>query len=189
MDARTPSVMEPVVRAATAARGTPYLDMTPAFQAHHDPVSRLYLLQRSASGRLSGDGHVSREGSAVIGQTVAEWLARIGLVHHQQAAMRTRKRYIVRLNVYSLQHCRRAKAHHAVAPTGNDRLVAERRAQLPHASSLHSPEAMDEGSVPSPRYPPNQGALEAPVLQHEQAFSVARVTSALPQQGPPRLHP
>ena len=87
MDARTPSVTEPVVRAAAIARGTPYLDMTPTFQAHPDSVSRLYLLQRAASGRLSGDGHVSREGSAVIGQAVADWLARAGLVHHQQAAM------------------------------------------------------------------------------------------------------
>jgi hypothetical protein len=51
----------------------------------------LYLLQRAASGRLSGDGHVSREGSAVIGQAVADWLARAGLVHHQQAAMSARQ--------------------------------------------------------------------------------------------------
>ena len=91
MDTRTPSVMEPVVRGATAASGTPYLDLTTTFRAQSDPVSRLYLLQRAASGRLVGDGHISREGGAVIGQAVANWLADAGLVDHRHAAISVRQ--------------------------------------------------------------------------------------------------
>jgi hypothetical protein len=91
MDTRTPSIMEPVVRDATAASGTPYLDLTSTFRAQPDPVSRLYLLQRAASGRLVGDGHISREGGAVIGQAVANWLAEAGLVDHRHAAISVRQ--------------------------------------------------------------------------------------------------
>src|SRR5207244_3441303 len=72
MDPRTPSVMEPVARAGAAATGTPYLDLTAIFRTRPDPVSRLYLLQPRADGRLTGDGHLSREGSAVAGQAVAD---------------------------------------------------------------------------------------------------------------------
>jgi hypothetical protein len=72
--------MEPVIRAATAANGTPYLDLTPTLRGERDPVTRLYLLQRGPGGELKGDGHLSREGNAVIGRAVAEWLTARGLV-------------------------------------------------------------------------------------------------------------
>jgi lysophospholipase L1-like esterase len=72
--------MEPVIRAATAREGTPYLDLTPAFQARSDATSRLYLLKREPTGELTGDGHLSREGNAVVGELLAEWLERMGLV-------------------------------------------------------------------------------------------------------------
>lgn len=69
-----PSTVEPVIRAAAAETATPYLDLTPAFRTQPDPVTRLYLLQRGPNGVLTGDGHLSREGNAFIGKTVAGWL-------------------------------------------------------------------------------------------------------------------
>ena len=80
MDVENMSSMEPVIRAATAATGTAYLDLTAAFRAQPDPVSRLYLLQHGPHGELIGDGHLSREGNAVIGQALARWLVEIGVV-------------------------------------------------------------------------------------------------------------
>lgn len=69
-----PSTVEPIIRAATAETATPYLDLTAAFRTQPDPVTRLYLLQHSPSGELTGDGHLSREGNAFIGKTLATWL-------------------------------------------------------------------------------------------------------------------
>ena len=80
LDPGSPSVMEPVIRAATAANHTPYLDLTPILGKERDPVARLYLLQRGPGGELKGDGHLSREGNAVIGRALAEWLVERGLV-------------------------------------------------------------------------------------------------------------
>ena len=68
------SAMEPVIRAATAAAGTPYLDLTPMFRTQPDAVARLYLMQRDPAGQWTGNRHLSREGNAVIGRTLAEWL-------------------------------------------------------------------------------------------------------------------
>ncbi len=76
----SPSVMEPVIRAATGANHTPYLDLTPILGKERDPVARLYLLQRGPGGELEGDGHLSREGNAVIGRALADWLVEKRLV-------------------------------------------------------------------------------------------------------------
>lgn len=84
MDPHKPSVTGPVIRAAATATGTPFLDLTPIFQAQPDPVSRLYMLQRGANGTLAGDGHLSREGNAVAGEALAEWLEKMGLLRHQR---------------------------------------------------------------------------------------------------------
>ena len=74
------SAMEPIIRAATAATGTPYLDMAPVFRRQPDAVARLYLLQRDPAGQLAGNAHLSREGNAVIGRTLADWLVERKLV-------------------------------------------------------------------------------------------------------------
>jgi lysophospholipase L1-like esterase len=80
MDVAKPSIMEPVIRGVAAATNIPYLDMTTTFRARPDPVSRLYLLQHGPAGALTGDGHLSREGNAVIGRTLADWLVERRLV-------------------------------------------------------------------------------------------------------------
>ena len=74
IDDDSASIMEPVIRAATAATRSPYLNLTPVFRAQSDALSRLYLLQRGPKGELIGDGHLSREGNAVIGRALADWL-------------------------------------------------------------------------------------------------------------------
>jgi lysophospholipase L1-like esterase len=72
-----PSLLEPLLRSLAAQTATPYLDLTPHMRAERDPVVRLYLLQRDGkSGSLTGNGHLSREGNAVIGRVVADWLLR-----------------------------------------------------------------------------------------------------------------
>lgn len=76
---KKPSAMEPVIRAAAAREGVPYLDLSPAFLARPDAASRLYLLKREPAGELTGDGHLSREGNAVVGELLAEWLMKMGL--------------------------------------------------------------------------------------------------------------
>jgi lysophospholipase L1-like esterase len=81
-----PSVMEPVIRAATSAMETPYLDLTSVFRAQDDAVARLYLMQRQPNGGIAGDGHLSREGNAIVGRAVADWLAAKGLVGRQRVA-------------------------------------------------------------------------------------------------------
>lgn len=87
MDPDTASVMEPVIRSAAAATGTPYLDLTTSFRAHPDPLARLYFLKRGDHGRLAGDGHLSREGGAVAGQAVAQWLSAQRLVYGERKAV------------------------------------------------------------------------------------------------------
>ena len=68
-----PSEMEPTIRALTAETGTPYLDLTPVMRAQTDAPERLYLLQQK-NGALTGNGHMSREGHAVVGRALADWL-------------------------------------------------------------------------------------------------------------------
>jgi lysophospholipase L1-like esterase len=75
------SATEPVVKALTAETGTPYLDLTLAFRLQPDAATRLYLLQNDVgSGGLVGNGHLSREGNAVIGRAVADWLLQQALL-------------------------------------------------------------------------------------------------------------
>ena len=80
MDREKSSAMEPVIRSATMATSTPYLDLTPIFRNQPDPVSRLYLLQYGPGGELVGDGHLSREGNAVAGRALAGWFVEKKLV-------------------------------------------------------------------------------------------------------------
>lgn len=68
-----PSEMESTIQALTAETGTPYLDLTPVMRAQTDAPERLYLLQRK-NGALTGNGHMSREGHAVVGRALVEWL-------------------------------------------------------------------------------------------------------------------
>lgn len=75
------SDMEPIIRALAAESATPYLDLTPALRARNPTAEMLYLLQRDpVNGGWVGNGHLSRAGNAVIGQTVAQWLLQNGLV-------------------------------------------------------------------------------------------------------------
>jgi lysophospholipase L1-like esterase len=74
------STTEPVIQAAAAATGTPYFNLLPAFRAQQDPIARLYLLQGGPTEGWTGNGHLSREGNAVIGRTVADWLTERKLV-------------------------------------------------------------------------------------------------------------
>lgn len=74
------SELEPVLRSLTQETGTPYLDMTETFRSEPEAFVRLYLLQRDAAGKSTGNGHLSREGNAVIGKRVAGWLTEMRLV-------------------------------------------------------------------------------------------------------------
>lgn len=75
------SHMEPVVRAATQEAGVAYLDLTPIMRAQTDAAVRMFLLQRNPSGEgWVGNGHSSREGNAVIGRALAQFLLDKGLV-------------------------------------------------------------------------------------------------------------
>ena len=65
--------VEPVIRALTEETGTPYLDLTPVMRAQPDAAERLFLLQR-VDGRLEGNGHLSRAGTAAVGRAVVDWL-------------------------------------------------------------------------------------------------------------------
>jgi lysophospholipase L1-like esterase len=79
-EGRAPMV-EPVVRGLAAETGLPYLDVTPILQRQPDPAERLYLLQKDAqTGRLTGNGHLSREGHAAVAGAVSQWLITSGLV-------------------------------------------------------------------------------------------------------------
>jgi lysophospholipase L1-like esterase len=73
------SEMEPTIRALTAETGTPYLDLTPAMRAQADAPERLYLVQQK-NGVLTGNGHMSREGHAVVGRALVDWLVANKLV-------------------------------------------------------------------------------------------------------------
>ena len=70
--------MQPVIRGLTGEAGIPYLDLTPVFAAERDPIARLYLLQKEPGGGYAGNGHLSREGNAVVGRAVADWLTQSG---------------------------------------------------------------------------------------------------------------
>jgi lysophospholipase L1-like esterase len=77
----SPATVELLVRTLARDAGTPYLDLTPAMQAERDAPSRLYLLQRDPqSGNLAGNGHLSREGNAVVGRAIGNWLVAEGLL-------------------------------------------------------------------------------------------------------------
>jgi lysophospholipase L1-like esterase len=73
------SEMEPTIRALTAETGTPYLNLTPVMRAQTDAPERLYLLQQK-NGTLTGNGHMSREGHAVVGRALVDWLITSKLV-------------------------------------------------------------------------------------------------------------
>jgi hypothetical protein len=75
------SRMEPVIGALTREAAIPYLDLTPAMRAAADPAADLYLVQRDAkTGSWVGNGHLSRQGNAVIGRALARWLREQNLV-------------------------------------------------------------------------------------------------------------
>jgi len=76
-----PSFAAPVVARAARANGAPYLDLTPIFGAIPDPEERIFLLnwdQRTKA--FTGNGHLSREGNAIAGKSVARWLVENKLV-------------------------------------------------------------------------------------------------------------
>jgi lysophospholipase L1-like esterase len=73
------SEMEPTIRALTAETGTPYLDLTPAMRAQPDAPERLFLVQQK-SGVFTGNGHMSREGHAVVARALVDWLMENKLV-------------------------------------------------------------------------------------------------------------
>lgn len=74
-----PSEMERAIRALTVETGTPYLDLTPIMRAQTDAPERLYLLQQK-NGVLAGNGHMSREGHALVGRALVDWLIEKKLV-------------------------------------------------------------------------------------------------------------
>jgi lysophospholipase L1-like esterase len=71
----------PILHALCRETGTAYLDLTPAYRAHDDAPARFYLVQRDAkTGAYVGNHHLSREGNAVAGRAIADWLVGAGLV-------------------------------------------------------------------------------------------------------------
>jgi lysophospholipase L1-like esterase len=75
------SELEPLVRELSAETETPYLDLTTALRAKSATAEMHYLLRRDpVGGGWTGNGHLSRAGNAVIGQTVGQWLLETGLV-------------------------------------------------------------------------------------------------------------
>lgn len=76
------SFAEPVVARAAKSNDVPYLDLTPVLQAAvPSPETRLYLQNWDVRANgLTGNGHLSREGNAVVGDTVAKWLRENKLV-------------------------------------------------------------------------------------------------------------
>jgi len=76
---QAPSEVEPVVRELTAETKTPYLDLTPMMKSQPDAPERLYLVQQ-VNGTFVGNGHLSREGHAVIGRVLTDWLVANKLV-------------------------------------------------------------------------------------------------------------
>ena len=80
-----PSRVEALVRRLTSETNVPYLDITPVFAAAQEPQARFYLMQKQGPS-LVGNGHLSREGNAVIGRTVAAWLRREGVVASRKPA-------------------------------------------------------------------------------------------------------
>ncbi|MGZ5545296.1 MAG: SGNH/GDSL hydrolase family protein [Limisphaerales bacterium] len=81
--ASEPTATETAVRSLSEETKTPYLDLTPILNAERDGPARLYLVQKDVkTGSYTGNGHLSREGNAVIGAAVSEWLIRKNLVPH-----------------------------------------------------------------------------------------------------------
>jgi lysophospholipase L1-like esterase len=78
---RGKSLALPVVARAAKANDVPFLDLTPVLGAVQDPQSRMYLYNWDQRTRTyTGNGHLSREGNAVIGQAVSKWLLENKLV-------------------------------------------------------------------------------------------------------------
>jgi lysophospholipase L1-like esterase len=75
------SLAEPVIARAAKANNVLYLDASPILGAVPDPESRMYLWHWDERTRTyQGNGHLSREGNAVIGDAVAKWLVENKLV-------------------------------------------------------------------------------------------------------------
>lgn len=73
--------MEKLIRTLTTEEKVPYLDVSDAMRAENDPATDLYLMQRDPrTGELAGNGHLSRQGNAVIGRTLAKWLREQNLI-------------------------------------------------------------------------------------------------------------
>lgn len=65
----------PLVARLCAELDVPFLDPNDEFAAHPDPAQTLYLLNWSAEIKgYTGNGHMSREGSLLLGKRVAAWL-------------------------------------------------------------------------------------------------------------------
>lgn len=78
-----PSNMAPLIREAARRGGVPLFEATQALRSVPDAAARFYLLQRDPkSGNMTGNGHLSREGNAVIGTAVADWLLSQSLVRN-----------------------------------------------------------------------------------------------------------
>lgn len=76
------SQMETLIRDLTREHGVSYLNATLPMRAVEDPDVRFFLLQRGNAKERAwvGNGHLSREGNAVIGRAVAGFLAEQSLV-------------------------------------------------------------------------------------------------------------
>jgi lysophospholipase L1-like esterase len=75
------SLAEPVIARAAKANDVPYLDASPILGAVPNTESRMYLWQWDERTKTyQGNGHLSREGNAVIGDAVAKWLLENRLV-------------------------------------------------------------------------------------------------------------
>jgi hypothetical protein len=83
MEGEHTSETAPILSALCLETGTAYLDLSPAYRAHADASARLYLLQRDPkTGTYVGNHHLSREGNAVAGRAIADWLVGARLVPH-----------------------------------------------------------------------------------------------------------
>ncbi len=75
------SLAEPIVARAGRANNVPYLDATSVFAAGPDPETRMYLWHwNQRTKTFEGNGHLSREGNAVLGKAVTNWLLENNMV-------------------------------------------------------------------------------------------------------------
>jgi len=81
LEAEQTSQTAPILRALCLETGTACLDLTPVYRAQADAPARFYLVQRDAkTGAYVGNHHLSREGNAVAGRAIADWLVGARLV-------------------------------------------------------------------------------------------------------------